>query len=145
MAGQVCFVCGEDGVGPDHACKVEAAVAFFYEHAGWSYDPATQTPEEGRQACAIRLAEAERWLLLQDGHTEWLVDSDADRDDIEHDGPLYGCVVKVACGCDRPCCSGWWTQSLWSIDLGPSGEPDDYQRVVQAELALELQHNCERS
>ena len=25
---------------------------FFYDHAGWSYDPKTETPEQGRERCA---------------------------------------------------------------------------------------------
>ena len=32
---------------------------FFFTHAGYSYDPKTETPEQGRAKCAQRLAEAE--------------------------------------------------------------------------------------
>ena len=32
---------------------------FFYENAGYSYDPKTETPEQGRIRCARDLADAE--------------------------------------------------------------------------------------
>lgn len=36
---------------------------FFFEHAGYSYDPKTQTADDGRAECAEALAEAESVLL----------------------------------------------------------------------------------
>jgi len=36
---------------------------FFYTHAGSSYNPATQTPEEGKRQTAVTLAAAESVLM----------------------------------------------------------------------------------
>lgn len=120
----------------------EAAVAFFHEHAGSSYYPDRETEAEGRLRGAKALAAAEAWLAEQDGSTEWAADDDADRSGIDHDAPLYQCVVEVACDCDRKYCSGKRCESLSGIDLGDNGDNtyrcEDYMRVVVAELALEL-------
>lgn len=104
---------------------------FFYRHAGYSYDLAKETPDQGRRRCARQLAQAERWLSRQPGHqVEWVEDDHQDRSGIDHDGPLFGCVVKLATG---------EVQSLWGIDLGPEGDlANPYTRVVVAELAVEL-------
>jgi hypothetical protein len=107
----------------------DADVAFFHDDAGLCYDPATETPEEGRLRCAQELAEAERWLLRQPGHTvEWDGEPFPDRSGIDHNGPLFCCLVSVP---------GVGRQSLGNIDLGPEGDLNDpYTRVVVAELAL---------
>ncbi len=42
------------------------AAQFFFDHAGYSHDPLTETPEQGRTRCAIALAEAE--LLYLEAH-----------------------------------------------------------------------------
>jgi hypothetical protein len=109
----------------------DADVAFFYEHAGWSHTPGTETPEEGRLRGARKLAKAERWLSRQNGHTvEWDAEPDPDYSGIDHNGPLFCCLV---------CVPGLVGQSLGNIDLGPDCNLcDPYTRVVVAELALEL-------
>jgi hypothetical protein len=106
-------------------------VAFFYEHAGWSYTPSEETSEEGRRRCARELAAAEKWLSRQHGYTvEWDGEPIPDRSGIDHNGPLFCCLV---------CVPGVGGQSLGNIDLGPDGDlGDPYTRVVVAELALEL-------
>lgn len=98
------------------------ATAFFYEHAGWSYDPATQTPEQGRQATAARLAEAEAWAASEGLTAQWQEDADAD------EPGQWGCVLRDP--------DAQWIDSLWGIEFesgAPWGEP--YARVVAAELA----------
>lgn len=100
-------------------------VAFFYEWAGWSYDPLKESPKQGRQRCAESLASAEEWAEEAEVSFEWT------HDELPWDGD-----------CDPPnellCClatHGDETASLCGI-----GDPSDqYRRVVQAELALELQ------
>jgi hypothetical protein len=116
---------------------VADVVSFFFEHAGYSYEPKQESPEQGRLRCAEDLARAEQWLQKQAGHSvEWEVDEYADRSGIEHDGSLFACLVTLPC----PTCGGLGKrQSLYGIDLGPDGSDEGgYRRVVEAELALEL-------
>jgi hypothetical protein len=111
------------------------SVEFFHEQAGYSYDPKTETPEQGRRRCALALAEAELWFWNRGGQVEWEEDDCPDRSGIDHGGPLFVCTVRVRCSE----CGEWRTESLGGIDLGPTGnECDDYKRVVVAEMALEL-------
>jgi hypothetical protein len=57
------------------------AKAFFYKHAGYGYNPATETPEEGRLRCATELAEAESVAKARGWQVVWSDDfSDADDD-----------------------------------------------------------------
>lgn len=107
------------------------SIAFFAEHAGFSWDPKTETPAQGAAKCAEALAKAEAWLASQPGHQiEWRQDDNDDRSGIEHDGPLFGCIVTLADG---------RSESLCGIDLGANGDlGDPYTRVVVAELASEL-------
>lgn len=119
---------------PKTAPRQEAA-DFFYQHAGWGYDPAKETSDQGRRRNAERLALAERWLSEQPGHQiEWTEDTDADlswcQKNERSNRTQYGCIVTV--GDDK--------RSLWGIDFGQNGHPsgDPYARVVVAELALEL-------
>lgn len=116
----------------------QSAVAFFLEHAGWSYNPATETPEQGRLRCARSLAKAERWLSEQNGHqVKWVEDTDYSPDDYdyppENDTPglAWGCVIDL---------DGERGASLWAITFEGNGEPwgKPYARVVVAELAYEL-------
>lgn len=50
---------------------------FFYEHAGYSYDPLTETPEQGRQRGATVLAQAERESRDAGDSYEWRIDTDS--------------------------------------------------------------------
>lgn len=107
--------------------------SFFYEHAGFGYDPKTQTPEQGKRQCAEALADAET-LATAHGYTfEWFVDPEitaADWSDTE-DHATWCCIIRND--------DGDVVGSLGGIDFGPGGEPwgDSYRRVVEAELALE--------
>lgn len=109
------------------------ATEFFYANAGHGYTPGVETPEQGRQNGAEQLAKAEAWLASVPHEVRWDEESYPDRSGIDHDGPLFQCVVRVKLG------GGWDMQSLGGIDLGPTGnEADDYMRVVVAELAMKL-------
>lgn len=105
--------------------NLSAPEKFFYDHAGYSYDPLTETPDEGRIRCAKNLSAAESLAREAGVSFEWVLDADAD------DPNKWGCMLHDAVG-NVQC-------SLWDIDFGPDGSPwgDDYRRVVEAELADE--------
>lgn len=111
----------------DFAWQMTRAERFFYTHAGYSYDPKTESEEQGRSRCAKQLAWAERYAQLNGWSYEWK-DDDVPWD---ADGPepryLLGCILRNA--------SGTVLASLWHIGLNRLNDP--YRRVVEAELALE--------
>lgn len=118
-----------------------APAAFFWTHAGYSHNPATETPEQGRKRGAQALADAALLASLAGVSFGWQVDPDttsADWIEGRKDGSRYrdpwatwGCVLR---GPD-----GVTLASLWGIDFGRGGEPwgEPYRRVVEAELAYE--------
>lgn len=106
------------------------AVAFFHEHAGWGYDPATETPEEGRQRSAERMAEAEAWAKAAGvsfrWSDDWGVGSHVDEYDSHGEEPET-CEVCVAY------LGGEVVAALGCVD----DATDEYRRVIEAELAYE--------
>lgn len=114
---------------------IKQAVQFFYTYAGYSYDPKTQTPEQGRMQTARALAKAERDAASQGIRFGWEPD-------------VEGCI---GCDCGLPeckCASGephevlvclaYNTEGKVIASLGAICEPTrEYRRVVEAELALE--------
>ncbi len=106
---------------------------FFYDHAGFSHDMATETAEQGHERCAKQLAAAENWAV-QNGYT-FDVDNDRDADDSWLDGEpsVYQDEWRGK------------AQSVVMLDennrvvqsLGGCYGYADYIRVVKAELALE--------
>ena len=120
---------------------------FFYDNAGYSYDPATQSQEQGRIECARLLADAETEAFNRSYWFIWDTDSDsrsADWIDADEDGGAnrdpwitWQCaIVEHVEGCGQP----RTLASLGGIDFGRDGDPStsDYSRVVQAELAAEV-------
>lgn len=109
------------------------AYQFFMKHAGYSYDPKTETPMQGRIKCARSLAKAER--AARDGGFSYQWHEDGVSDSTEFaKGKRYAlwiCLMRDA--------SGAVVGSLCGIDFGRDKEPwgDPYRRVVEAELALE--------
>ena len=113
---------------------------FFYEHAGWSYDPKRETPEEGRAHCAIALAAAERDAQTKGWYFEW-----------EYDDSCAGCDCgdsKCPCFRSKGRVTNYHRPFFCSVYDAPGGnmlgslhgicEPTpEYRRVIQAELALE--------
>lgn len=119
------------------------AEKFFYDNAGWSYDPTKETSEQGRQSCARALASAEAEARDAGLSFDWSQDHITNRD-FTDDGPeyyLWSCVCRDE--------SGEVCASLGGVDFGHTGDDDDefaeakqpwgdpYRRVVEAELALE--------
>lgn len=108
------------------------AVEFFYTHAGFSYDPETQTPEEGKRACAEALARAEEEGRKRGFFTVWKRDDVPFGDDV-HEPDEYGYVATL-----------WHTAAftgervmLASLGMIDAEDGDPYRRVVNAELAME--------
>lgn len=121
----------------------DEAVAFFHAYAGWSYDPDTETSEEGRLRCARALAEAEEFAVAHDWYVEWQRDHDAESSEsIEEfkDWPQYMAGLMDA--------DGDLIGSIGGVMFSGRGDENDdpYSRVVAAELALEArkEHESER-
>ncbi len=116
-------------------------VAFFFKHAGYSYDPKTETPYEGRLRSARLLTLAEKKAKSHSWSFRWTPDYDTLSSDWVEDNKdggknrnpwhTWGCIAYD----DESKIVG----SLWGIDFGRNGEPwgHTYRRVVEAELALE--------
>jgi hypothetical protein len=113
---------------------------FFYKHsAGYSYDPKTQTPRQGRAACARHLAAAERYFYDHDWSVTW------DFDEV-------GCSGCDCGSSDCACSTGMDHETLACVlrDAadnvlaslsGICSPSNDYMRVIRAELALEAMEN----
>lgn len=107
-----------DGLTPDQR--------FFFETAGFSYDPKTETPEQGRTRCAIQLADAEATYLqahkVSTVECEWHDDEECDT-------------------CERAAITVHDERSGKRIPLSALGgivdADDNCRRVARAELALE--------
>lgn len=114
----------------------DSNVKFFYDHAGSSYNPKTETEEQGRIRGAQALAKAEAFAAEQGFIFSWSQDED-------------GCI---GCDCgseDCACASGEPHDCRVCVMYDASGEDvlaslgsicepsKEYCRVVEAELALE--------
>lgn len=118
----------------------QSPVDFFCEHAGYSYDPRTETKEEGRHRCAQTLAQAEEWARDNDITFAWGVDGDSRGEGVEWTCAAFtddGRVVASLCGIDLG------DSSPFNYSAGHLGAPTwtggrhPYCRVIEAELALE--------
>lgn len=118
-------------------------VKFFYDNAGYSYDPATETAEQGRERCARELARAEVYGRSEGWRAVWRDDPD-------------GCI-GCACGNDEcMCCAAEPHETLECFIVTDTGvdvlascggicEPSrEYCRVMEAELMLEALGDIER-
>lgn len=112
---------------------MKTAYDFFHAHAGYSYDPATETPEQGRARCAQELADAEAAAREGGLSFAWDVDTDADSRDFKPKTERYDLWACTAYDENGNVCG-----SLGGVDFGADGSPyaDSYRRVVEAELAL---------
>lgn len=106
------------------------AEQFFYEHAGYSYDRATETAEQGRRRGARVLAMAEKKLINGPYFVSREPDPDPWDGDVPYDGPLWVITLWSVAGTAEPVALA----SLGSVACEPS---DSYMRVVAAELAAE--------
>ena len=108
---------------------------FFFDNAGCSYDPKTETKQEGQARGAAELAKAMHYALDKGWTFEW--DHDA--------GESCNCGEKN-CGHTVEYClledASNGNRILGSLS-GICGATADYRRVVEAELALEAMHRAE--
>ena len=114
--------------------KTKLDYKFFYDNAGYSYDPKTQTAEQGKAECARILACAELIAKAIGLQYSWEIDPDIDSSDFDDDPEpwnLWQCLCFDA--------DGHLVASKHGIDFGRFGHPDsdNYSRVVEAELAAE--------
>jgi hypothetical protein len=118
----------------DHAKQFVSRVEFFHEHAGYSYDPQNETPEQGKLKTALLYAKAEDVALRAGYYYSWHVDPDITSADFSDELPPW---KQWVCCMYKP--DGTIVQSLGGIDLGRNGKPhsDPYKYVIEAELALE--------
>lgn len=107
--------------------------AFFWTHSGYSYDPKTETAEQGRKRCAEASADAEANGRAAGLSFEWSVDPHADSREFAK-GPAYELWQCVCHDSD-----GKILASLHAIDFGRGRDPwgDPYRRIVESELAAE--------
>jgi len=108
---------------------------FFFDHAGYSWNPEQESEMEGRARCATAMASAERYAWEQDWAFEWSYDID-------------GCI-GCDCGSEECACSTGTPHEVLVCELinddrehltslgGICGPTADYRRVIEAELALE--------
>ena len=111
----------------------QAAYYFFLKHAGYSYDPKTQTPKQGRSACVRKLAKAERDARALGYTFSWQDDWQVGNH-FEEYGEAYADGGPDTCeSCVMYDEAGNVLQSLGCIDNADR----NYRRVIEAELALE--------
>lgn len=111
----------------------QAAYLFFLKHAGYSYDPRTETRQAGRSRCARQLAKAERDASALGYTFEWSDDWGVGNHFREYgecykDGEPSTCETCVCFGEN-----GEVLASLGCIDDATR----EYRRVIEAELAFE--------
>lgn len=105
---------------------------FFYQNAGYSWDPKTESREQGRRRCAKQYAEAEKRATELGFSFEWQVDPDIDSSEWSDDPEPWAtwlCIMRDDTGTVRNSCGG--------VDFGRDGAPwgSPYRRVMEAELA----------
>jgi len=111
---------------------------FFYDNAGYSYAPPTETVEDGRTRGAKALAKAEEYAERKGWYILWEDDGEAEFQ--EEDGSwnsapaVSATLMENSCAKNTSACLA----SLGGImESNDDAERDDYRRVVAAELAEE--------
>lgn len=104
---------------------------FFYDNAGFSYDPRTETEDQGKIRCAKSLAEAEQDAELVGIEFEWNYDDNADyswmdEEEKQKDHCVEYCLAKNPLTKETTALCG-----IFDADA-------NYRRVVEAELASEI-------
>ena len=103
--------------------KLTTDQQFFFEHAGWSYDPVRESAARGRTRGAITLAAAEQAFMRADVSCVW--ENDQPDRDTKFSDSCEWCSIRTADGAIL-------------TSLGCITDADaNYRRVVRAELALE--------
>lgn len=117
------------------------ALQFHYERGGYSYDPATERPEDGRARCALAAAGAEAWAREQGIEFRWSPDWEiGSHTDYYGPGSAYEDYEPETCeNCDA------YLGSTLLASLGCIDDADDdYRRVIEADLAIEARAELQR-
>lgn len=98
-------------------------------HAGYSYDPARETAEQGRVRSHVALARSiYAYRTDPDAYVDWQPSAFAWDGDVAYDGPLWDATLYLA---DRPvaslCC------------IAAESHRDAYCRAIEGELYSELE------
>lgn len=119
-----------------HAARTPA-VAFFYENAGYGYNPASETREQGRERGAVALANAEAYAKSNGYAVAWEHDPHADDSFLSAreraHAEFYSAVLYAPS-------EEWWNDDAREVVASLHGihNPDSaYRRVVAAELMLD--------
>lgn len=108
---------------------------FFYDHAGFSYIPARETAEDGRERNAVELAAAysELYAVSTDAYVSWEIDPEITshgwEDSNEPERPTL--IATLVYGENV-------VGSLGGIDVKGCNTDDPYCEVVEAELWREF-------
>ena len=116
------------------------AEQFFYHHAGFSYDPKVETPEEGKLRCAHELFIAETDARMQGFYFEWSEDDGCAGCDCGSDDCQCSFTGGVVTEDHRPLVCIAYSEPGGEVRAslgGICGADANYRRVVQAEVALE--------
>jgi hypothetical protein len=111
---------------------------FFFDNAGFGYNPKTETKRQGKKRWAQELAKAEAFASEHGWRAEWVCDEDADASFVDtwedvKDRDAWHAEEHTAEGCVLKDASGETLASLWGI----FDADVNYRRVVEAELAQE--------
>lgn len=107
------------------------AIMFHYDNGGYSYDPATERPEDGRARCALAAAGAEAWAREQGiefrWSDDWHVTDHATEFDCYDDGGPETCEL----------CAAYLGDTMLACLGCIDDASDEYRRVIEADLAAE--------
>lgn len=110
---------------------------FFYDYAGYSFDPKTETAEQSHERCAKGLATAENYAnannWIAEWHDDWTLDHQQEFGDNYKDGGPNTCEYCVLKDYSANELQAPVLAALTCID----DATPQYRRVVEAELALE--------
>jgi hypothetical protein len=104
---------------------------FFNDNAGYNFDPKTETKEEGRIRCAKSLAKAAEDAGLIGIEFKWDYDDGADWSRMDEAEKAKAHLIEW-CLATNPL-----TKQTASVS-GIFDADENYRRIVEAELALEL-------
>jgi hypothetical protein len=109
------------------------AQLFFYERGGYSYDPKTETTDEGRIRRAIELAQVEAY-----GHNLGYTFAWDDDWEVGNHFVFYGYSYRNGepKTCEHCCCKDAEGNVVASVGCIDDATPQ-YRRVIEAELADE--------
>ncbi len=105
----------------------DTAAAFFFKHAGYSYQPGVETRVQGRWRCARDLADAEKHAQAMEWTATWEQDPNH-----AHEGCACAALEHLTC-----LLVNRRGEVLASLSGVCGADVNGYARVVEAELAQE--------